>query len=97
MEIWSIFPKEGGDVNFLMKSLADMKKYIRREVKYIMFTEAWIGRWDLLATEVYGDPYLWWVIPVVNDIIDLFDPELVGAILKVPHAYDVWDFLNGVQ
>lgn len=97
MELWDLFPVEGGERNLWMKNLAEFKKCIKRPVRYIMFTETWIGRWDLLAVELYGDPYLWWVVPAANDIMDLFSPELVGVTLVVPHAYDVWDFLNGVE
>ena len=43
-------------------------------------------RMDLIASNVYGDPILWWVIAVVNDL-DLVPTDLKeGSILKIPSA-----------
>jgi len=42
------------------------------------------GRPDLLANAFYDDPYLWWVIPQYNTILD-FNTEFVeGLVLRVP-------------
>jgi len=93
-EIWEIFPRNETEVNIWAKPLSEFKKRIRRPVSIMLFTEAYVGRWDILAYEAYQNPYLWWVVPVANDIINLFDPKLIGSFLKVPHYLDVWEFLE---
>lgn len=94
MELWDKFPKTGVEVNIWSRDLSDFKRFVRRVDRGVVFTEAYIGRWDLLASEVYGDPYLWWVLPLANDILDLFAPELVGEILGVPGRDVVWEWMN---
>lgn len=41
-------------------------------------------RIDLLATRFYGDPNLWWVIAVANDLNILPTDLQVGATLRIP-------------
>ena len=94
-EIWTVFPvdKEKGEVNIWSKDLVDFKKAVKRRVGLWTMTEAYVGRWDLVANELYGDVYLWWVVPLANDILDLFAPSLIGAFLKVPAYQDVWEWM----
>jgi hypothetical protein len=93
-ELWEIFPRENDELNIWSKNISEFKKHIRRPTSIVLFTEAYVGRWDILANEIYQSPYLWWVIPVANDILDLLDPELVGSFLKVPHFLDVWEWME---
>jgi len=94
-EVWSIFPvdKDKGEVNIWSKNLVSFKKAVKRPQGLWVMTDAFIGRWDLVANDIYGDVYLWWVLPLANDIIDLFDPELTGVFFKVPAFEDVWEWL----
>jgi len=93
-EIWSKFPAGRGEVNIWARNLVDFKRSLKRREGLWVFTEAYIGRWDLVAYELYGDQYLWWVVPLANDIIDLFSSKLVGAFLKVPDFRDVWEWIS---
>ena len=93
-EIWTKFPEGKGEVNIWARDLVDFKKAVRRGLNFWVFTEAYIGRWDLVADELYGDVYLWWAVPVVNDILDLFGGELAGQFLKVPQYMDVWEWVS---
>ena len=93
-EIWTKFPEGEGEVNIWARNLVDFKKTVNRGLNFWVFTEAYVGRWDLIADELYDDVYLWWVVPVVNDILDLFGSELVGQFLKVPQYADVWEWMN---
>ena len=42
------------------------------------------NRLDKISTEVYGTPQLWWVIAIVNDIIDIDTGIVIGVRLKIP-------------
>jgi nucleoid-associated protein YgaU len=43
-----------------------------------------VDRLDLLANRYYGDPVLWWVIAVANDI-EIWPTQLnIGTTLRVP-------------
>jgi hypothetical protein len=94
-ELWTIFPvdRSKGEVNIWSKDLVEFKKAMKREVGLWTMTEAYVGRWDLVANELYGDVYLWWVIPLANDVLDLFGSELIGAFLRVPAYQDVWEWM----
>lgn len=94
-EVWSIFPVDRGkgEVNIWSKDLVEFKKALKRGMGLWTMSEAYIGRWDLVANELYGDVYLWWVVPLANDVLDLFAPSLIGAFLRVPAYQDVWEWL----
>ncbi len=98
IELWEKFELGKGEVNIWGKDLTDFKKrLVVGGEQGFLFTEAYIGRWDLIANEVYGNPYYWWVIPLANDVMDLFDPEFVGQILRVPRADVIWEWLNDLS
>lgn len=98
VEIWDLVRVERNargveERNIWDFDLVEFKEWMKRKFDLVMFSEAWIGRWDLFATEVYGDQYMWWVVPVVNDLMNLFEEPGVGTILKVPNVFDVLEFL----
>lgn len=98
VEIWDLVRVERNargveERNIWDFDLVEFKKWMKRKFDLVMFSEAWIGRWDLFAFEVYGDQYMWWVVPVVNDLMNLFEEPRVGVILKVPNVFDVLEFL----
>jgi hypothetical protein len=94
-ELWTIFlvDRSKGEVNLWAKDLVGFKRALKRQMGLWTMTEAYIGRWDLVAEELYGDVYLWWAVPLANDVLDLFEPGLIGAFLKVPAYQDVWEWL----
>ena len=55
------------------------------EVDYII-KESHAGRPDILATEIYGSPRLWWVFALKNpDIIkDPLNDFKAGVVIKIP-------------
>lgn len=98
-ELWGKASVERNGLGVLERNiwnidLVDLKRHIVRPVQYVMFTEAWIGRWDLFAHSLYNDVYFWWVVPVVNDVMNLFIDPPAGYVLKVPHALDVIEWLR---
>lgn len=42
------------------------------------------GRLDLLSQYQYGTTELWWVIALVNNIVDPFVGSAVGDVLRIP-------------
>ncbi len=100
-EIWDIFDVETNasgvqEVNIWAKSICGLKNSIKRPVQNIMWSDAWIGRWDLLADNVYGNVYLWWAVPVVNDVMNIFHDPSAGAVVSVPDRYDIWEYMRSV-
>lgn len=43
-----------------------------------------VTRLDMLASEYYKNPLLWWVIAEANEIYDPFEPVEVGTLLRIP-------------
>lgn len=39
--------------------------------------------WDTIATKFYGNPFLWWVIAMTNDVINPFEYLEPGQEVKV--------------
>jgi hypothetical protein len=98
-EIWDIFKIEDNargvrEVNIWSKGIASVKRRVRREPTKIMWTDAWIGRWDLVADQIYKNSYLWWAIPVINDVMNVFIDPASSSILEIPHRFDIWEFLK---
>jgi hypothetical protein len=50
----------------------------------VIYTVKDSDRIDLLAYRFYGDPSLWWVIAVVNNLEILPTDLVVGANLRIP-------------
>lgn len=48
------------------------------------------GRLDLMATEFYGDPRLWWVIALANNIVDPTYGVEVGTVIRIPRPENVF-------
>lgn len=81
------------EVNLLSLPIGMLKQRLSRPPKYYMLSEAYIGRFDLVSFDVYGSPYYWWAILVVNDIKNIWDKNLVGSIIKCPNLLDIQDFV----
>ena len=62
--------------------MTDGKNILMMEDYYIIAREQ--DRMDLLANDFYGDPSLWWVIAMANDIEgdSMFPP--LGFQLRIP-------------
>ena len=52
---------------------------------------------DLLASQLYGQPELWWAIYEFNNIIDpLFDLK-IGQILRIPSLNRVLEAIDNIE
>lgn len=56
-------------------------------------TQGWEGRLDLLSTDFYGTPELWWVIADANQLLDPLGEVKLGAQLRVPRRDRVFNLL----
>lgn len=53
------------------------------------------GRLDLLAHKYYGEAGLWWVIAMVNDIVDPLYGVTPGMVLRIPRRNNI--FISQVE
>ena len=61
----------------------------------IQYTVQMADRIDLLANKFYGDPVLWWVLAVANDL-DILPTDLkYGQVIRVPSKVFVYPELLG--
>ena len=51
-----------------------------------------VGRPDLISFELYRTVKYWWIICLVNNIVNPFTDIVVGSILLIPHLADIYDF-----
>lgn len=53
-----------------------------------------VGRLDLVSFAAYGVPDFWWLIGIVNNIMDPFDDMSSGQVLKIPSLNEYFTFYN---
>jgi len=52
------------------------------------------GRLDLISFQYYGTPNYWWLIALVNNILDIEAEVVVGAQLNIPSLPSLYNFYN---
>lgn len=57
---------------------------VERQTDDIEYVVSSTDRIDTLAANFYGDPVLWWVIAVANDMEDLPGALNQGDVLRIP-------------
>lgn len=81
----------GGDLTKTYHSMYTPDTYIISDNdKYFKVTAKEENRLDLVASYYYNDPYKYWIIAYVNNIIDCFSLP-IGTILRIP--VDITNFL----
>lgn len=53
------------------------------------------GRLDLIANKFLGEPRLWWVIAMLNNILDPHNEIRTGTVLLIPTAERAKNLLSG--
>lgn len=61
---------------------------------FILITQQYEKRPDLLSTAAYGTPELWWVIYEFNNIRDPFFELKSGQILRIPELNRVLEAIS---
>ena len=65
---------------------------VKRRCSYYRTDIHDVGRPDLISFEVYGTVRYWWIICIVNKIMDPLQGIAEGDLLKIPHILDIGDF-----
>lgn len=61
---------------------------------YEVENDAW---WDNISWDVYGTPYLWWLIALMNDIVNPFEELEVGDNVKVLRSEHLHTVLKDIE
>lgn len=59
------------------------------DITAVLDHERFVGRPDLLANDLYGDPSLWWVIGVRNGMEDPIHDLKLGITIYIPQLHYV--------
>lgn len=64
---------------------------------YLIHELDYEDRWDNLSWKYYGTPFLWWVIPMVNDIENPFEIPEAGTNIKILKNNYIYSVLNEIK
>lgn len=78
------------ELDYLSNTLSNFT--MKYPVSYYTVLESDLVRPDLISYKMYGSVAYWWVILLVNDVIDPFTGVEVGQVLTIPALLDVYDF-----
>lgn len=88
------------DVNqldFLSFKWLDFKQSIKnKNVDYFRITDEFVGRLDLVAHDFYGNVFLWWILALVNDVLDPINDISVGKVLIIPSIVDIENYYQTI-
>ena len=59
---------------------------------YYMITGEDIYRPDLISFKLYKTKEYWWVLLLINGIMNPFNDMYVGQVIKVPSMFDIYEF-----
>lgn len=73
----------------------DLKDYLRSKPLQLYVIEAGKEfRPDLISYDIYSDTQYWYIICLINDIIDPMEDLVVGTTLIYPELYIIENFYN---
>lgn len=78
------------ELDYLTNTLSNFQ--MNYPVSYYTVTSGDLGRPDLISNAVYGDVGYWWLILMVNEVIDPFNGLTVGQNLIIPSLLDIYAF-----
>jgi hypothetical protein len=78
------------ELDYLTNTLS--KFTMNYPVSFYTVTESDLGRPDLISHKSYGDVGYWWLILMVNQVIDPFNGLTVGQNLMIPSLLDIYAF-----
>lgn len=53
--------------------------------------------WDNIATAYYQNPNLWWIIPLINNIVDPFEGVEEGTTIKILNSNYIYIILRDID
>lgn len=93
MTVAGFTPRYDSESPYKLSQLTDkyLLYYVHRSVRpnqsdrlFKITNERYVNRPDLLASDLYGDPDLFWIVPVRNGLQDpIFDLK-IGTVLYIP-------------
>ena len=78
------------ELDFLNNSLSNFT--MSYEVDYYRVSASDVMCPDMISKKVYGVEQFWWVICLVNNIVNPLLDIKVGTILKIPNKLDIYSF-----
>ena len=83
LRMYDILIDDGGNrfVN-IMKTYQTNPQLLRQDI-YEIYTVEEDDWWDTISARFYETPYLWWVLPIINNITNPFETLDVGEPIKI--------------
>ena len=78
------------ELDFLWNSLTSFT--LKYNPSYYRVLDSDLMRPDRISDKSYGTPNFWWIICLINEIDNPLIDLQVGQILKIPSAYDIFNF-----
>jgi hypothetical protein len=78
------------ELDFLDNTLINFD--VRRPTLYYRVKDVDLRAPDLISYKAYGQEQYWWVICLVNNILDVSTDLTLGKVLVIPNILDVYDF-----
>jgi len=69
----------------------------QKQVATFRVNQAREFRLDLIADDFYSDTSLWWLLALVNKILDPVSEVSIGKVLIIPSLVDIEDFYQAIQ
>jgi hypothetical protein len=66
----------------IMRTYQTNPELLRQDI-YEIYTVDEDDWWDNISAEAYQTPYLWWVLPIVNNISNPFESLEPGSQIKI--------------
>jgi len=78
------------ELDYLNNTLSNFD--LRYDVTYYRVNEHESCRPDLISYTFYNTPMYWWVILLINGILDPFTELIEGVVLEIPSILDIYEF-----
>lgn len=62
--------------------------------KYEVGNNEW---WDNISNKLYGTPYLWWILPMINNIVNPFESLEEGTEINVLKERYIYQMLKEIR
>jgi len=82
------------ELDLMDEALDGFKLEIKRQVEFYRVTDADLVRPDFISFKFYGNERFWWIIMVINDIIDIRADLVAGMLLQIPDVLDIYDYFK---
>lgn len=92
-KFYNIVTNDGvAEYDFLDNTLSNFK--LTKTPIYYMVNEADAMRPDMISFEMYNTVNYWWIICMVNGIMNPFTDIKVGKVLIIPSIFDIYTYVK---